>query len=74
MAKRILLPNARRADVSSHINWLILGWVRSFALVAGTMFAHNEDHYNIINIQFVPYSKNYTTAYILYKEKGFNDD
>ena len=34
----------------------------------------NEDRYNIINIQFVPYANRYVTAYILYKEKGFNDD
>lgn len=34
----------------------------------------NEYRYNIINIQFVPHANNYVTAYILYKEKGFNDD
>ena len=34
----------------------------------------NEKRCNVLNVQFEPYSKEYTTAYILYKEKGFNDD
>lgn len=34
----------------------------------------NEDRYIVIDIKFVPYGKGeYITAYILYKEFGFDD-
>lgn len=48
---------------SQDIVLLINDWIR-----------RNEDRYIVIDIKFVPYGKGeYITAYILYKEIGFND-
>ena len=46
----------------------------NIATLVNDWIEKNEKRYNILNVQFVPYSKDYTTVYILYKEKGFNDD
>jgi hypothetical protein len=48
-----------KGDIASLIN----EWIRK-----------NEDRYIIIDIKFVPYGKgDFITAYILYKEFGFDD-